>query len=84
MNKPDGLTPHETKLGKPRAKWSKAEWSAVAMQLAGAGADDDLAAYMADDGPGEYDAGICPACSGSGEGEFDGSVCTTCRGRGEA
>lgn len=33
---PDGLTPYETKLGKPRAKWSKAEWRAVAMQLAGA------------------------------------------------
>ena len=33
---PDGLTPFETKLGKPRAKWSKAEWRAVAMQLAGA------------------------------------------------
>ena len=46
--------------------------------------DDDLAAYMADDGPGEYDAGICPACSGSGEGEFDGAVCHTCRGRGES
>lgn len=45
--------------------------------------DDDLAAYMADDGPGEYDAGICPACEGSGEGEFDGAVCLTCRGRGE-
>ena len=31
---PDGLTPYETKLGKPRAKWSKAEWRAVTMQLA--------------------------------------------------
>lgn len=46
--------------------------------------DEDLAAYMSDDGcePGETD--ICPACSGSGEGEFDGAVCSTCRGRGEA
>lgn len=32
---PDGLTPYETKLGKPRAKWSKAEWRAVAENLAG-------------------------------------------------
>ena len=46
--------------------------------------DEEWAAYMADDEPGEYDAGICPACSGSGEGEFDGAVCTTCRGRGES
>ncbi len=32
---PDGLTPFETKLGKPRAKWSKADWCTVAKDLAG-------------------------------------------------
>jgi len=45
--------------------------------------DEDWAAYMADDGPGEYDPGICPACSGSGEGQHDGSVCPVCKGLGE-
>ena len=46
--------------------------------------DEDLAAYMSDDGCEPGDTGICDACNGSGEGEFDGSVCLTCRGRGEA
>ena len=46
--------------------------------------NDDLAAYMSDDGCEPCDTDICPACEGSGEGEFDGSVCLTCRGRGEA
>lgn len=32
---PDGLTPFENNLGKPRAQWSKAEWRAVAENLAG-------------------------------------------------
>jgi hypothetical protein len=32
---PDGLTPFETKLGKPRTKWSKADWRTVAKDLAG-------------------------------------------------
>ena len=31
---PDRLTPFENNLCKPRAQWSKAEWRAVAMQLA--------------------------------------------------
>ena len=46
--------------------------------------DEDLAAYMADDGCEPHETDICPACNGSGEGEFDGSVCLTCRGRGES
>ena len=46
--------------------------------------DEDLAAYMADDGCEPHETDICPACEGSGEGEFDGAVCLTCRGRGEA
>lgn len=46
--------------------------------------DEDLAAYMADDGCETCDSDICPACEGSGEGEFDGAVCLVCRGRGEA
>ena len=45
--------------------------------------DDDLAAYMADDSPDEYELGICDACSGSGEGQYDGSVCPVCKGMGE-
>jgi hypothetical protein len=32
---PDGLTPFETTLGKPRAQWSKADWRMVAKDLAG-------------------------------------------------
>ena len=46
--------------------------------------DEDLAAYMADDGGEPCETDICPACNGSGEGEFDGAVCLTCRGQGEA
>ena len=45
--------------------------------------DDDLASYMADDGPGDSEPGICPACNGSGEGEFDGTTCPVCKGMGE-
>jgi len=45
--------------------------------------EEDLAAYMADDGPEVLEEGICPACSGSGEGQFDGTICHKCKGEGE-
>jgi hypothetical protein len=43
----------------------------------------DQAILMADDGPDDYEPGICPACSGSGEGMHEGTTCGTCKGEGE-
>lgn len=43
----------------------------------------DHARMMADDGPDQWEEGICPACNGSGEGQHDGSTCPTCKGEGE-
>jgi len=45
--------------------------------------DDDDDAYMGEE-CGDYETGICDACSGSGEGMHDGTTCRTCKGKGEA
>ena len=43
----------------------------------------DHARLMSDDGPDDYEPGICMDCDGSGEGPVDGSTCGTCHGEGE-